>query len=526
MYLNDLLGIEKNYPKVYEEFLKGNFVVKASDIPFASVASDQRLEQTANREKKSVGGIIGQTNLKGYVTKWDLIHHEMLANDMLFYELTFVDEETYELQTHKDFSLFKIEDSEKMIKKLNNLLAGRKTPSNAQNQPLRNLFTQEIVGTKTSESILNIFQIGCDVFETFRLERYEKKFKSLSVPIKGINMPSFETVEKKKNEKPITNEKDDQMVQRLIDLARLRGFSVRKLFHYELMKKNVLHDDKGFLKKENNKSLLRREYEKKYLRPDDFELPDIGDICVVIDVMVICRSLKLKHSKYFKNYGERFCETVKHKIESWTSRIDFAFDSYFENSPKNHERPMRRTADPIDLFSITEEDDIPQNEGSFWDLTNNKTLLQSFLRSFIFEHKEKYWPNVEILCSATQDELCKSSNHLRENNTLSSLQNYTIEEADSRIIMHPNHAVDEGYSEIIVITSDTDVFALMVNYFYHLSSRGSKVNELMEMFSLFLKTHISEIKYIIADSMFQIWLYMNCYCMCNFFFIYRICGCR
>ena len=53
IYLNDILGLEKNYPEIYKEFVSGKFAIKFSDIPFSSSALDQRLEQTVNKSKKS-----------------------------------------------------------------------------------------------------------------------------------------------------------------------------------------------------------------------------------------------------------------------------------------------------------------------------------------------------------------------------------------------------------------------------------------------------------------------------------------
>ena len=65
-----MLPIE--YPEIYELFLSRHFVVKTNTGSFNRVAPDMKLEQTIQRSKKSVGGVIGQTSNKKFVTKCEL----------------------------------------------------------------------------------------------------------------------------------------------------------------------------------------------------------------------------------------------------------------------------------------------------------------------------------------------------------------------------------------------------------------------------------------------------------------------
>ena len=41
-----------------------------------------------NRSQKSVGGIIGQTRQREYITKWEIVYHEILAISNTFRDLT------------------------------------------------------------------------------------------------------------------------------------------------------------------------------------------------------------------------------------------------------------------------------------------------------------------------------------------------------------------------------------------------------------------------------------------------------
>ena len=59
LYVQDIFVLEEKKPELYREFLKGNFSVKRSHVPFTSVATDQGLEQTINLHGKSSSGFIG-----------------------------------------------------------------------------------------------------------------------------------------------------------------------------------------------------------------------------------------------------------------------------------------------------------------------------------------------------------------------------------------------------------------------------------------------------------------------------------
>ena len=52
------------------------------------------------------------------------------------------------------------------------------------------------------------------------------------------------------------------------------------------------------------------------------------------------------------------------------------------------------------------------------------------------------------------------------------------EEADTRILLHAKHASDQGYTSVIVVSEDTDVFVLLIafakrNTFFPLSEKGN-----------------------------------------------------
>ena len=78
-YVEKMGKLPQDHPEIYEKFMQGHFVVKQSNREFNAVAPDMKLEQTIQRSKKSVKGIIGQTRQVAYVSQWEIVYHEIIA---------------------------------------------------------------------------------------------------------------------------------------------------------------------------------------------------------------------------------------------------------------------------------------------------------------------------------------------------------------------------------------------------------------------------------------------------------------
>ena len=88
LYLQNMRRLPEEHPYIYTEFMQGYFVVKQRYGSFNAVAGDMKLEQTIQRSQKSAGGIIGQTRQSEYVTKWEIVYHEILSISNAFREIS------------------------------------------------------------------------------------------------------------------------------------------------------------------------------------------------------------------------------------------------------------------------------------------------------------------------------------------------------------------------------------------------------------------------------------------------------
>jgi len=143
-----------------------------------------------------------------------------------------------------------------------------------------------------------------------------------------------------------------------------------------------------------------------------------------------------------------------------SGRIDIVFDVYRSESIKNAERVNRGALSGISFRTI-EPGHIIKQWRNFLCSPENKTRLIEFLVSdwskeekrLQLKSKEMYVTVGEICMRLTEDSVneCKA---------LRSSQ----EEADTRIILHAVHCLKSGYSSVVIVSEDTDVFVLCIAF--------------------------------------------------------------
>lgn len=205
--------------------------------------------------------------------------------------------------------------------------------------------------------------------------------------------------------------------------------------------------------KKSKKSELTSELEKIFLEKKSFQFKDIK-FCdaIFVDVMLRCRQLKFKDCKVFKDFAEKFANSLKN-YNTTVRQIHFVFDDYFDDSPKFCERDLRYKGDCIKKKTISENVPVPVQENTFWGSKLNKIRLQKFLQEYLIRNSSHHFHGVDIVCSGTSQMDCQSTD---SNLDLHELQRKDLEEADS---------VANGLTDILVLSSDTDVVVLLIYYY-------------------------------------------------------------
>lgn len=187
----------------------------------------------------------------------------------------------------------------------------------------------------------------------------------------------------------------------------------------------------------------------------------------------------IRKARTRETFGEFVEDYVGRNLSSskYAERVDFVFDSYTAESIKDSERQRRQRAPPIELDTVTGETKMPVKIETFWSSNSNKRKIQALIHEKAMETAKKCCPDVHVIASnmiGCDDQTpCLQS----FNGTVSMIHqlNLAIEEADERIIPHALHAVTEhGTKRVVVISSDTDVFVLLLHYWEKLKYSGLK----------------------------------------------------
>ena len=112
---------------------------------------------------------------------------------------------------------------------------------------------------------------------------------------------------------------------------------------------------------------------------------------------------------------------------------------------------------------------MPRNWISFLRVDENKVELFAFLGKHLQKHAEKELSSGTVVVTNNSTVNCFPSKMPAE---LSSISPCTHEEADTRCILHLLSCVQEGHSQVIIRTVDTDIVVLAISVVSTLHSYG------------------------------------------------------
>ena len=138
------------------------------------------------------------------------------------------------------------------------------------------------------------------------------------------------------------------------------------------------------------------------------------------------------------------------------NRLDVVWDSYIPDSLKESTRDKRGKGVHRKVSALTK---LPTNWMDFLRDSMNKVELFSFLTSRVVEFECSSEKNIYI----TSGESVKSSGERR-----GQMSKCNHEEADTRIVVHILHALEQGMKIIQVRTVDTDVVTILVGAYFSL----------------------------------------------------------
>ena len=350
------------------------------------------LEQTINRSSKTSGGIIGNTKRKEYVTRWNIIHHELMAVNETFRDVAGVQLNNTELTVNHSFSHRQTQGNESKVDKMMAYILKYENPFEVKQTTelkLHNFFTRAIVPDDIQDSLLSVQVTGLNLYRTFRKERLVEKTKRLSDTICRNNVKTFASAEGKTPSAPKTKQrvkKELRVAQKQLDIARVRGYDAEEVFTYDLVESSSLFDEDRLMTKPTKHELMK-ELESKitaddYIAPTQWKDMPTG---YIVDVMANVRKLKTSSMSTFGELCNQFLSMVFGVCKN-ASRIDFIFDSYIEGSVKDSERLRRTQKTPVLYSNIALESKLARDMDSFWPSAANKVKLEQLIEGYLMDH--------------------------------------------------------------------------------------------------------------------------------------------
>ena len=272
VYLADMKKLPFTAASVHQEFLDGNHPVKRSRQRFNQVWTDMALEQSANRDSKTKGGIIGISKQPGALNRWFLTAHERASATTATKKMAGLAESESKSEEckHKETGPQRRMRDEKDVHQIVTMVNTQMINpfSNDQPQTLCNIATGVVAPENVSKDLTNACSTGRKAMMSFVEERLCKGTMPFYNAIHKLKLKTFSSVKVKKQVQNTADrlaavDADRELFSRILVVANTRNVNLRDVFLHELssVPYSIAHID-GTLRKVA-KSTLLAELEKK-----------------------------------------------------------------------------------------------------------------------------------------------------------------------------------------------------------------------------------------------------------------------
>jgi hypothetical protein len=180
--LSDMLSLPEKFPKIYSEFIKGNFAAQISDGAFSRSETDKVIEMTLNKDTKTPGGTTGFSTNSGAVKRWEINASYRAALRTCFHQHLNYQQQNYK---HQDLTPSRINRDNTDISSIVQILS-EVFINPFSDFPLVCISTGIIASENVSRDLLNAKEEGTKSMMKFISERLsDKRDKSFLIPSKN-----------------------------------------------------------------------------------------------------------------------------------------------------------------------------------------------------------------------------------------------------------------------------------------------------------------------------------------------------
>ena len=466
-YWMEMSCLQDTHPNIHHQLQSGDFVAQRQQTyAFSNTACDQVIEQTANRDSKTKGGLTGFSLNKGAVHRWTLTQHERAAITMECRDMAGHNTTTRQRAELDDTRTGRDElDIKNIMSSIQNMI--NPFDPSIDREVLYQITSGQVASDAISADLFDAKERGEKALLDFCEKRLQTHEVGIYDPIKKMKLKTFKdtatsSVTKTKG-KEVTLRADCDLFARLIVVGTVRKIDLQEMLVYSLgpLPASLAHFDGSLMK--TDKAKLMRFLEAAVNPPATVENIPEGSTWIW-DAMALVQVLKPQPT--FGMFADSALRSIVSTAKTSKSKvIHFVPDTYQNMSIKNAERARRAVKGALITKIYSEDQKTPKQWAKFLACGENKeNLLQ-----FIFERWCKSGRDLiqDLTLIVGHGGECHA---LRKDGTTGDLEVspmpalFTIqEEADTRLMLHCAHAA--SYSQHIVIRSpDTDVFVLALAF--------------------------------------------------------------
>ena len=453
IHVKDLVELPTKHPGIYEEFMKGNFVVQRSHHKFSLMAKDQSHEHSNRKLQAGAGG------LSDMYDDTDAITLYMLAGP----ESVRLIDEFETVQNKHDSSVAHHEESPALQKrfmtdvtKLMNVLRDRGNPFLETGQELVTIDTHEVMEQPVTISLSQIEEVGQSLHANYVENRLNKASTSISDTITRQNMYTFanrpDTRSKNAAKVGVLKKNSTLVTQLFLSLQCRPDADMSDFFQFENQREPPSLADRGSLRYGTKSDIL-----KCIGAPTSTSIAARDVTVLIVDMAAVVHMVRPTRAATFSDYVPmHLVPFLEHMMTPSVTRVDAVWDTYPEKSLKMQTH-LRRGTGP--RTRLGEDGRTPISKKDWQKYLSNTENKKEFFPFCSQKLSETILDGTIIL--ATKSEAVLSNKPC----DLSGLQPCNHSEADTRIILHLAHASSQGHRRAYVRTVDSDIVVLVMAFF-------------------------------------------------------------
>ncbi|KAJ4940926.1 hypothetical protein JOQ06_027216 [Pogonophryne albipinna] len=379
-YWLEMMNLPVTHPSCHSDMnVKGQWTVQRQSVHgFASIACDQAIEQTLNRDAKTKGGWTGITQNRSAVYRWILSQHERAAIARQCESMAGI---SPELRTRKDLDKTRISADAKAVSRILDTIDSMLNPFDVHQHGIVCLSSGRVATGEITKDLLVASEKGENAVKEFMEQRLLSKTVDIFAPIISQKLKTLSDQKKppKKSAagKEVILRADKKLFSRLLILGQSRKIEMREILSYSLGTVSYpLASADGSLAK-TNKSALMDLLESKGGECLVDKVPIGG--AILFDGMAVMQAMRSRPA----TFGE-LAETILQSILQLAlhhkcTRIDFVTDRYPPISIKSLERSRRADTGSQLITIFSPDQKTPTQWKKFLSDGKNKEALAEFL---------------------------------------------------------------------------------------------------------------------------------------------------